>query len=444
MFAIAIIILFCMSPAYISLVSLPDSVRLVYFEDEILEAEIMETIPLPICVRSTNVEGGVLRVNDRRLDSEWNRLRDDSVHLGANEAGTGTVEFRLMGFLPLGRMTVEVVEPVYMTPAGHAIGVIMKSEGVIVADHIPVSAARRFPARDAGIRVGDILLDANGESLESKDDLARRISEAGEDGDPLVLSVKRDGEKREVTVWPEYDGVDRRYKIGLLVRDGTAGIGTLTAFDENTGRFMALGHEISDPHTRQPLPLRRGNIVSARISSITQAQDGIPGEKVGIFKEDDDSLGVIEKNTSVGIVGTLLELPESGLFSEELPVAFQEDVRSGPAKMVTVIEDGRLEMFDVDIESVRSQSSPEGKSMVVRITDPRLLDKTGGIVQGMSGSPIIQDNRFVGAVTHVFVNDPKKGYGVYAEWLAAQMDLLPPETVKKDSRRLRGIAAFAS
>lgn len=207
--------------------------------------------------------------------------------------------------------------------------------------------------------------------------------------------------------------------LGLYVEDPAAGVGTLTFYDRTSGTFAALGHRITELGGQRRVWLEGGKIVAARISGIEQGQRGSPGEKIGTFSGPDDIIGTIASNTRFGLFGKLeTDLPEG----EEVPVALAHQVHTGPARILTVVQGSTVQEFSVEIVRVYRQLRPHDKGLVIKVTDPQLLSLTGGIVQGMSGSPIIQDGRLVGAVTHVFVNDPTRGYGVLAEWMLEEMN----------------------
>jgi stage IV sporulation protein B len=208
-------------------------------------------------------------------------------------------------------------------------------------------------------------------------------------------------------------------------------VGTLTFFEPNTLIYGALGHVIADAETSQQIAQGEGKIINASIQGIQQARRGQPGEKIGIFTDSQIILGDIQKNTQAGIFGVLKSRLDNELYPHPLPVAFAHQVETGPARMLTVVDQEKIESFAIEITKIVPQRLPSGKNLVIQITDPRLLSLTGGIVQGMSGSPIIQKNRLVGAVTHVFVNEPTKGYGILAEWMLMETDLLQLEEKNK-------------
>lgn len=209
--------------------------------------------------------------------------------------------------------------------------------------------------------------------------------------------------------------------FGLWVRDGTAGVGTVTFYDPSTGSFAALGHGITDVDTGELLPIASGDLLRTTILSIKKGQRGNPGQLKGTVANQ-TQVGNITKNTSFGIYGKMSNLSELNTNpSEELEVALRDEVKQGPAKIRCALEDGKVQEYDIEIQKVSKNNTTDNKSMVIKVTDERLIGITGGIVQGMSGSPIIQNRKFVGAVTHVLVNDPTKGYGVFADMMLKQI-----------------------
>lgn len=342
--------------------------------------------------------------------------------LSPRSQGRARLEFRLLGLLPVRALVVSVLPEARVMVGGHSIGVVVSSRGVVVTDIRPVltPAGLRSPAQAAGIRPGDIILSAGGLPVRDEDDLVRRVEEAGEKGEALQLEVERDERRFTVSVTP-VPLPDGSFRIGLAVRNGTAGVGTLTMWDPATMRFAALGHLVTDAQTGRAVPLGEGHIVLAGILAVHQGRRGQPGEKVGVFLPEQDVVGRIERNTPCGIVGRLERPLSHPIYPTPVPVAAAATVREGPAQVLTVVDGQAIESFAAQIQKVWVDRRYEGKGLVVRITDPRLRQRTGGIVQGMSGSPVMQDGRLVGAVTHVFVNDPTRGYGVLAQWMWEEM-----------------------
>ena len=266
------------------------------------------------------------------------------------------------------------------------------------------------PARDAGILPGDIITMVGDREISSGMDLMRALEDAPEE---VAVRFIRDGEERQVTARPYRDG-DGTY-LGVWIRDGVTGIGTVTWYDPESGLYGALGHSIADGATGLTVPIREGSIMPAQVTGVTKSRSGAPGQLGGTF-DCASPIGTVDKNCCVGIFGRT----GCGFEGQALPVAHAGQVRPGRAQVITDATGERRE-FEIEITRVWSDRT-DGRDMMLRVTDPELLELTGGIVQGMSGSPIIQDGRFVGAVTHVLINDPEKGYGVFVENMAAQAE----------------------
>lgn len=372
-------------------------------------------LPLPVTVRSS--QAGMLRLNGTNLDLRAQRLSPGGpLNLAPVELGQAQLDFRLFGWIPFRRMTVDVVPPVRLVPGGHSIGVLLRSNGVMVVGYAPVRSenGQAAPARSAGVEVGDVIVALNGTEVASEFHAATLIEDAGRRGQPVDLVIRRRERLFTRRLQPVLDRESGRWRIGLYIRDGAAGVGTLTFYDPETRKYGALGHVIADGETNQPIAIRDGHIVRAAVTAITKGEQNHPGEKVATFLEEDRWLGSVEQNTRHGIFGTLQEPVVNPFYPQPVPVAMAGQVREGEAEIVTVVGGEQLEKFRVEILRVNSDAT-DGKNLVVRITDPRLMARTRGIVQGMSGSPILQDGRLVGAVTHVFVNDPARGYGVLIE-----------------------------
>ena len=282
---------------------------------------------------------------------------------------------------------------------GVPFGLTMYTGGVIVVN---VREEDDSPAYAAGIRENDLILSADGEEVSSNEELKEIVSESG--GEDIELSVIRGKSPISVTITPEQDE-DGDYSVGMWVRDSTAGLGTVTYFDESTHSFGALGHGICDRDTGMLMPLGNGQVVKAEIESISKAKKGIAGGLNGIMT--DDEIGELTVNSAFGVYGRYTATPEG----EEYPCAYDSEIRTGRATVYTTLDDSGIGEYEVEIENL-NLNDKSGQNMVLRVTDEELLDKTGGIIQGMSGSPIVQDGRLIGAVTHVFVNSPEKGYAI--------------------------------
>jgi stage IV sporulation protein B len=341
-----------------------------------------------------------------------------SFSVKAKQRGEKQMVLEVAG-MPVKQVDVKVLPSLKVVPGGQSIGVKLNTVGVLVVGYhlIETENGKKSPGEIAGIKVGDIITGINGKKIENMDDLSPFIEEAGKRGKPLHLQVLRDQHSFTTKLVPLKDKHDHAYRIGLYIRDSAAGIGTLTFYDPVSKKYGALGHVISDMDTKKPIVVQNGQIMKSTVTSIEKGSSGNPGEKLARFSSDKEVIGNITDNSPFGIFGTLSKPIDNGIFTKPIPIALSSQVKEGPAKMLTVVENDKVEPFDIEIVSTIPQKFPATKGLVIRVTDPRLLKKTGGIVQGMSGSPIIQNGKLVGAVTHVFVNDPTSGYGVHIEWM---------------------------
>lgn len=363
----------------------------------------------------------VLLFNGSPLLKDLSRV-SAPISLEGHSLGQVKLEFSLFGWIPLRRVTVNVLPEVKLMPGGHSIGIKLRSQGVNVVGYyfFSVSGKSISPAREAGVKIGDTILKVNGAEVEDAPGAARLLARG--DGQRVQLLISRGGELINLWLTPRYSLSDGAYRIGLYLRDTAAGVGTLTFYDPGTRQYGALGHVILDSDTHQPINLSEGSIVKAKIIGIKAAQRGRPGEKTGIFV--DDSFGSINKNTPYGIFGRISD--PAGMdspYRDPLPMALSTEVQTGHAEILTVIEGENIGSYAVEIEKIVYQADPSDKGMIVRIVDEELLRCTGGIIQGMSGSPIIQNGKIIGAVTHVFINDPTRGYGVFVEWMCQEAEI---------------------
>ena len=292
-------------------------------------------------------------------------------------------------------------------PGGMPFGVKMYAGGPIASDFsdIEKNGKKTCPARDAGIMKGDVITEVGGKSVVSAEDVVKAIcSTEGE----TEIKLSREGKEKKVTVTP-VRGEDGIPRIGLMIKDCTAGIGTVTFIVPETGEFMGLGHGICDSETGELVPLIRGIVSEVNITGAKKGESGEPGELKGDFTKD--RIGAILKNTDVGVVGVFSN--NSHDVAKTICVGSSEDVEEGEAYILSTVDPGGVRKYSIEIE--RAPRSESERNFELRVTDPELLRETGGIVQGMSGSPIIQNGKLVGALTHVMINDPKRGYGILIE-----------------------------
>lgn len=311
-----------------------------------------------------------------------------------------------VGGMHIKQVKLSQTERQMLVPGGTPFGIKLRTEGVMVISVNKGSAADR-----AGITAGDIISSVNGIPVQTNSEIAAAVQL---DPAECVIVLTRGSSELRVTAEPQSDGGDLR--LGAWVRDSAAGIGTLTFYDQETGIFGGLGHPVSDVTTGELMPLSSGEITEAEIYSVVKGCNGEAGELCGDLCSG--AVGKLSANTPVGVFGTLDRKPDG----EALPVAFRQEVKCGPAVILSTINGSEPQEYTIEIEKINLCALNGTKSMVIRITDSRLLDSAGGIVRGMSGSPIIQDGMIAGAVTHVFLNDPTRGYAVFAETMIEQMN----------------------
>ena len=326
-----------------------------------------------------------------------------------------TSDLSLMGVIPVKSVNIRVVKQRYVALSGESFGIKIFTKGVMVVGMSDVKSDKGNinPAKNAGLKIGDIILKANGKEVNSNTELSEAINISG--GKELKMTVKRDDDIFTTKFKPVLSSDTGTYKAGLWVRDSTAGLGTMTFYSAVNGAFAGLGHGIVDVDTGILLPINSGEIVKTEILSVTKSKKGSAGEICGAFTGE--TLGTLTENSSCGLYGYYKDFEQS---ENLILIANKQDVKTGNAKIYTTLDNGEPKYYDCVIERVDYTNS-EQKNLLVRINDERLIEKTGGIVQGMSGSPIIQNGQLVGALTNVFVNDPEKGYAVFAEEMYDKM-----------------------
>ena len=316
-------------------------------------------------------------------------------------------------------------QPRTLVPVGRAVGVKLFSDGVMVVGFSEVASdqGRTAPARDCGLKEGDIITHINRSEVDTVEEVQAALQQAG-DADMSIRAL-RDDRTVQFTARAVRCSSDGQYKLGAWIRDSMAGIGTVTFWDPETGVFGALGHGINDVDTAQLMPLQSGGILYSDVAGVKRGEKGAPGELKGAFQADRD-LGELYANTPGGVFGTLAT---SDFFqtAQPVPVAAGHEVRTGPATILSNVSGDQVREYAVEITRIFPQNGEDTRDLMLRVTDPALLAATGGIVQGMSGSPILQEGKLVGAVTHVLVNDPAQGYGILAENMLALAEDSRPE-----------------
>lgn len=330
----------------------------------------------------------------------------------------------LYGVVPIKTVTVERMNTPALIPSGEAFGLKMNTEGVMVTEYGSVDGFRS-PAEEGGILEGDVIISANGIKVSTSGQLSEAVQK---NPNKTELSILRDGNRMNLTVIPEKSAADGYYKLGIWTRDSCAGIGTLTYYDRKNLTYGGLGHSVCDADTGKLLPLASGETVPVAINGIIKGVNGRPGELCGTFMSASAS-GSILLNTECGIFGCCEKCPKG----DTVPMAYKQDIEIAEASILTTVDGMTPKSYGIIIEKVDYNSDSAVKNMVIRITDPELLSLTGGIVQGMSGSPIIQNGKIIGAVTHVFVNDITRGYAIFAENMYSVSSSLSPDIGYSDA-----------
>ena len=331
------------------------------------------------------------------------------------------IEFKLFNLIPIKSKKVKIIKEDKVLAGGTAIGLVLKTDGVLIVGSSLVSTPEGEVdvLEDDNLKIGDIIKQIENETVENVSSISKIINEEKNKGKELEVKLIRKNKEITTRVKPCYDVKSEDYKLGVWVRDDASGIGTLTYIGKDN-RFGALGHPICDSDTKSKISLKEGKIYNCSILGVNKGKSGAPGEIKGLFMQGKGEQGVIEKNNDYGVFGNVVSDSNLIANSQEYEVGGRLSVKPGRAQIRCCIDGGKVETFDIEIIKTNFQNYSNDKSMVIRVTDDDLIKRTGGIVQGMSGSPIIQDNKIVGAVTHVFVSDPCKGFGVYIDWMLNQ------------------------
>ena len=346
---------------------------------------------------------------------------DSSIVYSDSETENYFADVKFAGVLPVKTVKVSVVDAPKLVPGGNAIGVKLHTDGLVVvglSSFKSKDGTMVFPAKYAGVEAGDIIKEINGERINDTERFSEILSSCK--GDSVTLTIERENKIQNFSVKPVSD-FSGELKLGIWVRSSVAGIGTMTYYNPQDNTFGALGHGIADSDTNEIVPVSRGQVVGAEILSIVKGEKGSPGELRGSFVNK-IQIGEVAKNTNRGIYG---DVKNSKIFvSEAIEVASRDEIKEGDAKILCCINGETVNAYNVQIQKVSHWKTTDTKCMVIKITDEKLLSETGGILQGMSGSPIIQDGKLIGAVTHVFVNDPTRGYGIFIENMLAEAEKL--------------------
>lgn len=310
----------------------------------------------------------------------------------------------------LDNISASKYEGMKLCVGGTAFGVKFFTKGVLVVGISSIKSQEKDvkPAHDAGIRVRDIIISLNGKEVNTVNEISEIIANSKGEGVKIILT--RDGKKKEVTLYPKLDDREQTYKGGMWLRDSTAGIGTVTYINPQTGEFGGLGHGICDIDTGELMPLKRGTAMKVEIGGVVKGMEGKPGEIKGYFLPE--KCGSVRSNTVCGVFGVFSELPRS--LSEPIDICLRDELKEGKAEIICTLGNDGPKTYGIEISKI-DRDGKDNKNFVVKVIDEKLIERTGGIVQGMSGSPIIQNGKLVGAITHVMVNNPAVGYGIFIE-----------------------------
>lgn len=348
---------------------------------------------------------------NKTIETATKNIEDNSL----NETGKIDLSLNLLDKIPLKEISVNVIPKVKVIPLGNAIGLKLYTEGVLIVGMSEIEGKR--PYEFSGIKEGDRIISIDNKKIETTEDLIETVNSSK--GKEVSIKYVRENSEEVTNITP-VQTKHNEYKLGLWVRDAAAGVGTASFYIPSTGMFASLGHGITDIDTGDLITISNGELVSTNIVSIQKGEKGKPGEIKGSI-EGSSKIGEVYKNTSFGIFGKVSNKNSLKVTESEMEILNRDEIKKGKAQIICELEDGKKEHYDIEIQRIYTANNKDNKSMLIKITDERLLERTGGIIQGMSGSPIIQNGKFVGAVTHVLVNDPTTGYGVFADMMLKQM-----------------------
>ena len=336
-------------------------------------------------------------------------------------AGTFELNLNLFGTIPVKEIDVNVIPKTKVVPMGNLIGAKLYTSGVLVVGMSEIQGddqQKHKPYEGSGIEEGDMIVEMDSKKIANTDELVETVNSSK--GKVIQIKYVRNDETITTSIQP-IKSEDNEYKLGLWVRDAAAGVGTLTFYEPSTGKFAALGHGIVDVDTGDIINIANGELVTSNLVAIKKGEKGTPGEIKGSI-DSGVTIGNISKNTNFGVFGLVSNKNNLNLNgAKEYEVALRSEIQTGEAEIICELENGKKEQYKIEISKIYTSNNYDNKSMMIKITDERLLQKTGGIVQGMSGSPIIQNGKFVGAITNVLVSDPTTGYAIFGDLMVKQM-----------------------
>ena len=336
-------------------------------------------------------------------------------------AGTFELNLNLFGTIPVKEIDVNVIPKTKVVPMGNLIGAKLYTSGVLVVGMSEIQGddqQKHKPYEGSGIEEGDMIVEMDSKKIANTDELVETVNSSK--GKAIQIKYVRNDETITTSIQP-IKSEDNEYKLGLWVRDAAAGVGTLTFYEPSTGKFAALGHGIVDVDTGDIINIANGELVTSNLVAIKKGEKGTPGEIKGSI-DSGVTIGNISKNTNFGVFGLVSNKNNLNLNgAKEYEVALRSEIQTGEAEIICQLENGKKDQYKIEISKIYTSNNYDNKSMMIKITDERLLQKTGGIIQGMSGSPIIQNGKFVGAITNVLVSDPTTGYAIFGDLMVKQM-----------------------
>lgn len=355
------------------------------------------------------------------------KLNDETIETSSNssqsltkQAGKSTLEVSLFDSINIKNVNVDVLPKTTVIPVGNIAGVKLYTNGVLVVGMSEIEGydnKKYKPYENKGIKEGDTIVKIDEKLINSTEDLIETVNNS--QGRDIKVQYIHQEETKECSISPVKTS-NSQYKLGLWVRDSAAGVGTVSFYEPTSKTFGALGHGITDIDTNELINIASGEFVTTRILNITKGESGNPGKIQGTV-ENQTNIGKIYKNSKFGIYGKVDNLSSLNIdMSKEMEVALREEIKTGKARILCSLDNQQPQEYEIEIEKINKENNYDNKSMQIKITDQKLLEKTGGIIQGMSGSPVIQNGKFVGAVTHVLVNDPTKGYAVFGDIMLKQ------------------------
>lgn len=372
----------------------------------------------------------IFAINVKQENSEHTDINYDSnilqtaTNISSSRNGQiskANLSLNLFDSIPLKQVEVDYIKKTKVIPMGNAIGLKLYTNGVMVVGMSEVKGLDQKvykPYEKTDLKEGDLIVEVDDKAVSCISELIESVNAS--QGKNIKLKYLRESGSKITTIDPVETDI-KEYKLGLWVRDAGGGVGTLTFYEPESDTFCALGHGISDVDTGDILNIARGELVTTNIVAITKGEKGKPGEVKGTI-ENGENVGKVLKNTMFGIYGRNLQKSKLNVdVSDAMEIATRSEVVEGEAEIICQLENGKKEKYKIEIEKIYTSNNYDNKSMIIRIKDDKLIKKTGGIIQGMSGSPIIQNGKFVGAVTHVLVNDPTQGYAVFADMMIKQM-----------------------